>query len=114
MGTLTNPHDAGGLLRPDADSGGDPNVCRRNGGAKLHIPIAGEYHPHADTSRHTRVHNGDCHANIGALDGDGQLDANPRADDRHIYTSGLSCDSRRPSHSGHPVVQPVSVETLVR
>ena len=114
LGTLTNPYDSGGLLGPNANSGGDPNVCRRNGGARFHSPIAGEYHPHADIAKHARVHNGDCHADTGVLDGGGLRDANPGADDRHIYTSDHACDSRRPSTNGYPGVQPIPVETLDR
>ena len=63
----------------------DLNVCRRNGGAKLHSPIAGEYHPHADTSRHTRVHSGDCHANTGALDGNVHPGIDTRADEVCVW-----------------------------
>ena len=36
-----------------ADSGGDPNVCRGNGGTKFHYPIADERHPDASVSEQT-------------------------------------------------------------
>ena len=36
VGTRTDPHVVlGGLLRPGADSGGDPNVGRGNGGTTV-------------------------------------------------------------------------------
>ena len=65
-------------------------------GTQCHGPIAGEYHSHADTPGHTRVHNGDRHANTSILDGNVYPGINPRADDLHTYPRGLSCDNYRP------------------
>ena len=102
-----NSHVLSGLLRPDADSGGDPNVCRGNGGTKFHNHIADEHHPDDATPGHARVHNGDRNASIGVLDRSSHLDTDPRADDHHNYTSDHSRNHRRPNPSGHLGVQPV-------
>ena len=100
MGTRTDPHGSGGLLRPDADSGGDPNVCRGNGGSKFHNPIADEHHPDAATSRHARIHRGDCHTNTRLFAGSVYANTKPGAGDRctdsNDNADDLSCDSRRP------------------
>ena len=77
LGTRTDPHGVGGLLRPDADSGGGPIVCRGNGGTKLHNAIADEHHPDAATSEHIRIHYGDRHANTSVFDGNGHVNADP-------------------------------------
>ena len=77
LGTRTDPHGLVGLLRPDADSGGDPYVCRGNGGTKCHNPIADEHHPDAATTEHTRIHHGKRHANTSVLDGNGHVDTDP-------------------------------------
>ena len=68
-----------------AAPGGDPNVCRGNGGTKFHNPIADERHPDASVSEHTRVHNGDRHADTSILDGNVYPGIDPRTDDRHTY-----------------------------
>ena len=118
MGIPTDPHGSGGLLRPDADSGGAPNVCRGNGGTKFHNAIADERHPDASTSEHTRIHHVDRHANTSVLDGNGHVDTDPRAGDRRTCTShrisDLSYDRRRANPSGHRGVQPVPMEALDR
>ena len=103
-----------GLLRPDADSVREPNVWRSSGGINLHTLIVGEFHSHADTPEHTRTHIGDRHANTRILDGSVYPAIDTRAEDRHICTSGLSCDNRRPNPSGHSGVQPVPMEALDR
>ena len=72
LGTRTDPHGLGGLLRPGAYSCRDPNACRGNSRTKFPNPIADEHHPAAATSGHARTHNGDRHGNTSVLDGSGR------------------------------------------
>ena len=76
--------------------------------------FAGEHHPDATTSKHTRIHCGERHVDTGLLDGNGHLDTDPRAKDCHTYTSDPSCDKCLANPSGHRGVRPVPMEALDR